>query len=370
MLWAFVNIKQAEDIENNAEYLATVTVGTPGQQLALDFDTGSADLWVWSTELPSSLTSQAGDNKHTIFDPKKSSTFKKTSGSTWSISYGDGSTASGDVGTDSVTAGGLVVKNQAIELAKTLSTQFAQGPGDGLLGLAFGSINTVQPGPVNTLVENMIAQSDIAKGTELFTAYLGSTGVAGSTATGSSSETDATSFYTFGYVDEDALNGQTPSYTPVDSSQGFWMFDSSSAKVGNKTVTRAGNTAIADTGTTLALVGDDLCEAVYGSIKGAKQSSQQQVRILTMVFLVKLADDDRDGSFLQAPTFRPYQKSRLRLAMRSSPSTRKSCRSRILVMVPTTVAFSRVATRASIFSVTSSCAPCMPSSIRATHDSE
>jgi len=266
----------AEDIENNAEYLATVTIGTPGQQLALDFDTGSADLWVWSTELPSSLTSQAGSNKHTIFDPSKSSTFKKTSGSTWSISYGDGSTASGDVGTDNVTAGGLVVENQAIELAKTLSTQFAQGPGDGLLGLAFGSINTVQPSPVNTLVENMIAQSDIPKNTELFTAYLGSTAVGGSSSAGSSSSEDATSFYTFGYIDQDALDGQKPSYTPVDSSQGFWTFDSASAKVGSKTVKRSGNTAIADTGTTLALVGDDLCEAVYGAIKGAKQSSQQQ----------------------------------------------------------------------------------------------
>lgn len=170
-----------------------------------------------------------------------------------------------------------MVKNQAIELAKTLSTQFAQGPGDGLLGLAFGSINTVQPTPVQTLVENMITQSDIPQNTELFTAYLGSTSPAGSTAT-STSTSDATSFYTFGYVDQDALAGQTPSYTAVDNSQGFWMFNSTSAKVGNQTITRSGNTAIADTGTTLALVGDDLCEAVYGAIKGATQSTQQQVR--------------------------------------------------------------------------------------------
>ena len=54
------------------------------------------------------------------------------------------------------------------------------------------------------------------------------------------------------------------------------MFDSTSAKVGDKTITRSGNTAIADTGTTLALVGDDLCEAVYGAIPGAKQNTQQQ----------------------------------------------------------------------------------------------
>jgi len=267
----------AEDVENNAEYLAHVGIGTPAQTLALDFDTGSADLWVWSTELPSSVKNSGG-SQHTIFDASKSSTFKKSSGSTWQIQYGDGSTASGDVGTDNVNAGGLVVENQAIELAKTLSTQFEQGPGDGLLGLAFGSINTVQPEPVKTLVENMISQQDIKKGTELFTAYLGSTAPASNSSTGASSGSgsDATSFYTFGYIDTEATNGQEPKYAPVDNSQGFWMFNSTSAKVGSKTVTRSGNTAIADTGTTLALVGDDLCEAIYGAIPGAKQNSQQQ----------------------------------------------------------------------------------------------
>ncbi|EME44244.1 hypothetical protein DOTSEDRAFT_71924 [Dothistroma septosporum NZE10] len=267
----------AEDVENNAEYLATVGIGTPAQNLALDFDTGSADLWVWSTELPANIRNQSGGNSHTIFDASKSSTFKKTSGSTWQIQYGDGSTASGDVGTDNVNAGGLVVQNQAIELAKTLSAQFEQGPGDGLLGLAFGSINTVQPTPVNTLVENMIAQNDIEKPSELFTAYLGSTAIGGSSSGSSSSAADdSTSFYTFGYVDDQATDGQTPAYTAVDNSQGFWMFDSTSAKVGDQTVTRSGNTAIADTGTTLALVGDDVCQAVYGAIPGAKQNTQQQ----------------------------------------------------------------------------------------------
>ena len=54
------------------------------------------------------------------------------SGSSWKISYGDGSSASGDVGTDLVNIGGLKIENQAVELAKTLAAQFAQGTGDGL----------------------------------------------------------------------------------------------------------------------------------------------------------------------------------------------------------------------------------------------
>ena len=65
-------------------------------------------------------------NQQVAFDATKSSTFKKLSGETWKISYGDSSSASGDVGTDTIDLGGLKVEGQAIELAKELSTQFAQ----------------------------------------------------------------------------------------------------------------------------------------------------------------------------------------------------------------------------------------------------
>lgn len=229
----------------------------------LDFDTGSADLWVWSTKLPASTQSSTSStgSKHNVFDSSKSSTWNATS-STWQISYGDGSTASGTVGTDTLHVGGIDVEGQAIELADTLSAQFQQGPGDGLLGLAFGSINTVQPQPVKTPVANMISQQDIKKGQELFTAWLG--------------DTTENSFYTFGYIDQDATGGKTPTYTPIDNSQGFWMFDSTTASVNGKSVSLSGNKAIADTGTTLALVSDDLCKAVYAAIPGAKINNQQQ----------------------------------------------------------------------------------------------
>jgi aspergillopepsin I len=94
--------------------------------------------WVFSSELPSSQSSG-----HSIYNPSKSSTAKKLSGATWNISYGDGSGASGDVYTDTVDVGGTTVTGQAVELAKTISAQFQQDQdNDGLLGLAFSSINT------------------------------------------------------------------------------------------------------------------------------------------------------------------------------------------------------------------------------------
>lgn len=137
----------AEDSQNDSQYLCPVTVGTPGKTFTLDFDTGSADLWIWSTELPQSTTN---GTKHAVFDPTTSSTFQNLADSSWQIGYGDGSSASGTVGTDTVNIGGLVIQKQAIELANTLSESFTSDSSDGLLGLAWGSINTVQPSPVQT----------------------------------------------------------------------------------------------------------------------------------------------------------------------------------------------------------------------------
>ncbi|KAF2712885.1 aspartic proteinase precursor [Pleomassaria siparia CBS 279.74] len=261
---------EAEDQQNDVLYICPVQIGTPPQTLNLNFDTGSSDLWVWSTSL-STKAKWKGAAKHKIFDPKKSSTYKKVPGSTWQINYGDGSTASGIVGTDNVTLGGLCVENQAVEMTSKLSPQFTSGAGDGLLGLAFGKINTVKPKKVATPVENMITQKDIKEEQELFTCYLGSWRDAKEADKGES-------FYTFGYIDGDVIErcGTEPHYVPIDTTKGFWQFKSESACINGKPLARAGNTAIADTGTTLALVSDDVCQAFYGAIPGALFDKKQQ----------------------------------------------------------------------------------------------
>ena len=134
----------------------------------LDFDTGSSDLWLWSSELANAKQYR---KSHTIYDPTKSSTAQHASGS-WNISYGDGSSASGDVYNDVVTVAGVAIQGQAVECAKKLSSEFlADGGSDGLLGLAWPSINTVTPQPVKTPVQNMIEQKLIEQ--PLFTAKLG-----------------------------------------------------------------------------------------------------------------------------------------------------------------------------------------------------
>ncbi|KAL8292177.1 hypothetical protein RQP46_001643 [Phenoliferia psychrophenolica] len=244
------------DLQSDAEYVVAVKVGTPGVTLHLDFDTGSSDLWVWSSELK-----HVGSSGHNIYNASKSSTSKKQHDLTWSISYGDGSMASGDVYKDMITLGSIKVPGQAVELASKLSSSFQQDIGsDGLLGLAFPSINTVvkngKPHPVHTPVQNMITEKLIAN--PIFTVKLTRGGSDG--------------FYTFGEIDTSVTTNPIL-YAPIDDSKGFWSFASATFTVNGQSKALDGGSAIADTGTTLMLLPDSAVEAIYGQIDGAKLDS-------------------------------------------------------------------------------------------------
>lgn len=107
-------------------------------------------------------------SSQTLYDSSKSSTYQKD-GRPWSIKYGDGSTSSGILAYDTVNLGGLTIKKQTIELAKTESDTFVNGAIDGLLGLAFDSIASVRG--VKTPVDNLISQGLISK--PIFGVHLG-----------------------------------------------------------------------------------------------------------------------------------------------------------------------------------------------------
>ncbi|KAA8907996.1 aspartic endopeptidase Pep1 [Sphaerosporella brunnea] len=229
------------------EYLCPVTIG--GQTLNLDFDSGSSDLWVFSTSTPSSE-----QQSHTIYNPAKSSTFKELNGFTWQISYGDGSGASGTVGTDTVTVGGLTVKNQAVELATAVSSEFVtDSANNGLLGLAWSNLNTVEPTQQQTFFANAGPQLQ----QNVFTADL---------------RHDQPGSYDFGFIDTSKFQGNL-NYVPVDNSQGFWQFTVDGYAVGDGATGGNSFSAIADTGTTLLLLDDNIVSDYYSQISSAQNSN-------------------------------------------------------------------------------------------------
>ncbi|KAL2125829.1 hypothetical protein VTI74DRAFT_2562 [Chaetomium olivicolor] len=231
--------------ENDSEYLTPVSIGTPAQTLNLDLDTGSSDLWVFSSE-----TSKSEINGQAIYDPNKSSTAQKLQGYSWQISYGDGSSSSGDVYTDTVALGGLTVSSQAVEVAKKVSDVFTSDPdNDGLLGLGFSSINTVRPLSQKTFFDN--AQSSLDA--PVFTADL---------------KHGAPGHYNFGYIDSSAYTGKI-TYTSVDNSQGFWSWTSSGYAIGLGSFKNTSMQGIADTGTSLLLLPSSVVSAYYGQVSSA-----------------------------------------------------------------------------------------------------
>ncbi|GJJ14110.1 hypothetical protein Clacol_008367 [Clathrus columnatus] len=239
----------AEDIQHDQEYVVPVLIGSPGVVLHLDLDTGSSDLWVWSSEL------RIDTQRHNIYIPEESATARELVGATWRISYGDGSSASGNVYTDNVTIGNIRIPNQAVELAEDLSQSFIDDVGsDGLLGLAWPSLNTVRPYPVRTPIQNMLEQG---RAPGIFSVAL--------------DKGDGNGFYTFGGIDpfRAGVYESDIIYTTVDNSKGFWMFYSESARINGQTFDLPENKAIMDTGTSLTLLSDDIVRATYSTIPGA-----------------------------------------------------------------------------------------------------
>jgi len=239
----------ASPTQYDSEYLCPVQIGTPALTLMLDFDTGSSDLWVFSTELPAS--EQSG---HVLYNPAKSSTSKLLSGYTWSISYGDGSSASGNVYTDTVSVGASTVTAQAVECAESVSTEFEQDASDGLLGLAFDSINTVTPTKQETFFFHAIAEG---LPSPVFTANL-KKGKPGN--------------YNFGYIDSTEYTGSI-TYVPVKTTNGFWEFTGNGYAVGSSAFVSTSIDAIADTGTTLLYLPSTAVTAYYKQVSGSKNSN-------------------------------------------------------------------------------------------------
>lgn len=121
---------------------------------------------------------------------------------------------------------------------------------DGLLGLGFSSINTVQPQKQKTFFENIM--NDLEQ--PLFTADL---------------EENNSGTYEFGKIDSSKYSGSIH-YSPVDNSQGWWQIQSGSFAVGGTQHDCNGcNPTIVDTGTSLLILDDQIVQAYYSQIPGA-----------------------------------------------------------------------------------------------------
>lgn len=226
---------------------------------------GSADLWVPS----SSCTSRGCRNKNTYSSSSSSTTQEATTNEAFSISYGDGSTASGPVYTDTVSAGGLSVtkyvllanasftacltykifKSQSFSAVTSESASFAEDPSDGIMGLAFSSISTIG---APTFIENLASHGAAQSST--FSIYLASNG----------------SELYLGGTNASLYSGNI-TYTDL-TSKTYWLVNGSSSVDGTESYSGG---MIIDSGTTLIVGPSRTVEAWWENVEGAGRCSER-----------------------------------------------------------------------------------------------
>lgn len=234
-------------------WIGAISVGTPPQNFTVIFDTGSSDLLLPSTSCNSTC------DGHSLYDPSQSATSASLNKS-FSLSYGGGSTATGELYSDNVLIGGYEAKNQTLGAAVSYSAGFQMPTfdADGLLGLGFPQISVYgQPPVFQTLI------SDGALTQSLF-------GVALSSVPGKSE-------LMIGAADTGMYNQSSMVFTSV-SLQAYWQIpmdgltrpglnNSGEVVIANKTSYAQ---AIIDTGTTLIITSDANAQKYYAGVPGAE----------------------------------------------------------------------------------------------------
>ncbi|KAL4867167.1 hypothetical protein BDV12DRAFT_171861 [Aspergillus spectabilis] len=236
----------ALSVQGDAAFVSPITIG--GQELVVTFDTGSSDLWVMNTRLPS-----ASIEGRPAYDPSKSTTFKNLEGATFNITYGDDSFAYGGVGTETINVGGVSVAGQAIGLPSSVSSSFLEDTyTNGLVGLGFSTLNTIQPQRQRSFFETIAEVLD-------------------EPVLGASLVSDGVGEYEFGLIDQTKFKGELVNAS-VDASSGFWKFESAWYRVGDGELTKndQATATIADTGTSLMLLDQLVVDAYYAKVHGAQ----------------------------------------------------------------------------------------------------
>jgi len=234
--------RQSEPLtdENQEDWTGTIGIGTPEQNFLIDFDTGSSDLWV-----PSSSCSSSVCSSKTQYTSSASSTSAQQSG-TFSIQYGDGSTVSGPVYTDTVTVAGVKVTGQTFSAVTTLSDSFSNDPIDGILGLGLSGLSNLNADPffVSAFKQGAVSQNE-------FSFKLASSG----------------SSLFLGGADSSAFTG-TSEFHALSSNNGFWQIGGASAFVGSTSAVSGFDTII-DSGTTIMYGPPSAVQSLYAKVPGA-----------------------------------------------------------------------------------------------------
>ncbi|OJA19217.1 hypothetical protein AZE42_06771 [Rhizopogon vesiculosus] len=223
--------------DKNERWYGTIEVGTPLQTFTIDCDTGSADFF-----LPGPSCGDACSG-HEVYNPNSSSSAEAL-GRKFTVEYADGSMATGDLYTDTVSLGGFKATAQTLGVASLYSYELSsdQFGADGLMGMAFESISKYG---ANSVFQTLVSQGAVPE--PVFALKLASSG----------------SELRVGSVNSALYKGSF-AYTPV-TQQGYWQVAGDAIEINGTEVVK-GFSAVVDTGTALILGDTSYVSQLYQAI--------------------------------------------------------------------------------------------------------
>jgi hypothetical protein len=241
----------------NAQYYASVSIGTPPQSFNVIYDTGSSNLWV-----PEVNCKHCGlgpfFGKKNKYDATASTSYVED-GSEFSIQYGSGA-VKGVYNLDTVILGDdIAVKNQSfasVHDAAGMGISYALSKFDGILGLGFDSISV---GGKETVFHNAIDQGVVKEGKFAF--YLGD---------------NADGELSWGGYDKDKFEGDELHWVKLSHAT-YWQIDIDSISL-SSSYTSGPTNAIVDSGTSL-LTGPTSAVSLIAESIGATRSLMGQYTV-------------------------------------------------------------------------------------------
>jgi len=137
----------------DTQFFGKIKVGTPPREFLVIFDTGSADMWFYS-----SLCLQPGCREHQQYNHDDSPTYK-ADGRALMIRYGSGN-IDGFISQDIVAVGGVQLLQNFIEVTDVNGKAITKAKPDGIVGMAFPVLSVEHIAPLfdNAMAKGLVHQ--------------------------------------------------------------------------------------------------------------------------------------------------------------------------------------------------------------------
>lgn len=256
-------------------YFANISIGTPPQQLMVQIDTGSSDVWVPSNTAPvcSMSVQDGGGCDGGKFTPGASKTFLNVGQDEFNISYVDNSGSAGDYFQDTFSIGGATIQQFEMGLATSGTI------GTGIMGIGYNNSEANVDTGNGTIYANLpfaLVDQGLIR-TEAYSLWLNDL----ESSTGS---------VLFGGIDTTKYQGNLQSIKIYPSSRRSNNVTSFTVALTSLSATSSSGTdqltpsdfaiaAILDSGTTITLLPDQIASVIYEEV-GATYSSRLQTAVV------------------------------------------------------------------------------------------